>query len=107
MAVFFVKTCECESSTRAENNRLGLSCRQIYLSENMSREVRLSWNFADAVNLIDWIGLFEVDFSRGTKFLRPKINSDGNPNDGMWLHDITRDPDLMRVKGDVIFGVQV
>ncbi|VDM39286.1 unnamed protein product [Toxocara canis] len=65
MAVFFVKTCECESSTRAENNRLGLSCRQIYLSENMSREVRLSWNFADAVNLIDWIGLFEVG-----KFIR-------------------------------------
>uniref|UniRef100_A0A0M3IFE4 Uncharacterized protein n=1 Tax=Ascaris lumbricoides TaxID=6252 RepID=A0A0M3IFE4_ASCLU len=60
MAVFFVKTCENESATPAENNRLGLSCRQIYLSENMSREVRISWNFTDAVNLIDWIGLFEV-----------------------------------------------
>uniref|UniRef100_A0A7E4UYV5 HECT-type E3 ubiquitin transferase n=1 Tax=Panagrellus redivivus TaxID=6233 RepID=A0A7E4UYV5_PANRE len=61
-AVFFIKVSEdVGTSAPATETQLGLGMSQLFYDSTKS--VKLSWNFAQSssTNLLDWIGMFEVD----------------------------------------------
>lgn len=49
------------NASEASDKMLGLSASFLYLGTTTACGfVKLSWNFAETVNLIDWIGMFKI-----------------------------------------------
>ena len=67
MATIIVKVREPpDDEILAPEGTLGLSADKIFIPlKNSYKNIRLSWNFSASVNLIDWIGMFEISKSFG------------------------------------------
>ncbi|VDP24240.1 unnamed protein product [Heligmosomoides polygyrus] len=70
--------------------QLGVSTNLIYVGEETSQVILVSWKLSQETNMIDWIGLFNVDDDDPLHYLDHKGRGVVGPREGTVAWSITR-----------------